>query len=53
MDNLTFAVTLLIVGMGDTMAALGVLVGIMTILKKFFLSRMIEKCDSAHVGTVT
>jgi hypothetical protein len=36
MDNLTFGLTLLVVGMGGTMAALGTLALIMGLLKKIF-----------------
>lgn len=36
MDNLTFGLTLLVVGMGGTMAALGALALIMGLLKKIF-----------------
>ncbi len=36
MDNLTFGLTLMIVGMGGTLAALGVLAVLMGLLKKIF-----------------
>jgi hypothetical protein len=36
MDNWTFGLTLLIVGMGGTLAALGALAMIMGLLKKIF-----------------
>jgi len=36
MDNLTFGLTLMIVGMGGTLAALGVLAILMSLLKKIF-----------------
>ncbi len=36
MDNLTFGLTMLIVGMGGTVAALAVLALIMNLLKKIF-----------------
>jgi hypothetical protein len=36
MDNLTFGFTLLVVGMGGTMASLGALALIMGLLKKIF-----------------
>ena len=40
MNNLTFWLTLLIVGMGGTMAALGVLVVLMGLLKKIFPAKV-------------
>jgi hypothetical protein len=36
MDNWTFGLTLLVVGMGGTLAALGVLAVMMGLLKKLF-----------------
>jgi len=36
MDNLTFGLTLLVVGMGGTLVALGILALIMGLLKKVF-----------------
>lgn len=36
MDNLTFGLTLVIVGMGGTLIALGLLAVIMNLLKKIF-----------------
>ena len=36
MDNFTFGMTLLVVGMGGTLVALGVLALIMGLLKKIF-----------------
>ena len=36
MDNLTFGLTMLIVGMGGTVAALAILALIMNLLKKIF-----------------
>ena len=36
MDNLTFGLTLLVVGMGGTLAALGLLAVMMNLLKKIF-----------------
>lgn len=39
MDNLTFGLTLLVVGMGGTMAALGTLAVMMGLLKKIFPAR--------------
>lgn len=36
MDNWTFGLTLLVVGMGGTMAALGLLAAMMNLLKKIF-----------------
>jgi hypothetical protein len=36
MDNFTFGMTLLIVGMGGTLASLGMLALIMSFLKKIF-----------------
>lgn len=36
MDNLTFGLTLLVVGMGGTLVALGILALIMSLLKKIF-----------------
>lgn len=36
MDNLTFGLTMLIVGMGGTLVALGVLALMMGLLKKIF-----------------
>jgi Na+-transporting methylmalonyl-CoA/oxaloacetate decarboxylase gamma subunit len=39
MDNLTFGFTMLIVGMGGTLAALGLLALVMGALKKIFPTR--------------
>ncbi len=36
MDNLTFGLTLLVVGMGGTLAALALLAVLMNVLKKIF-----------------
>jgi Na+-transporting methylmalonyl-CoA/oxaloacetate decarboxylase gamma subunit len=36
MDTLTFGLTLLVVGMGGTLAALAALAGLMELLKKMF-----------------
>lgn len=36
MDNLTFGLTLLVVGMGGTLIALALLAAIMNLLKKLF-----------------
>jgi Na+-transporting methylmalonyl-CoA/oxaloacetate decarboxylase gamma subunit len=36
MDNFTFGLTLLVVGMGGTLVALGILALIMSLLKKIF-----------------
>jgi Na+-transporting methylmalonyl-CoA/oxaloacetate decarboxylase gamma subunit len=36
MDNLSFGLTLLVVGMGGTLVALGILALIMSLLKKIF-----------------
>ncbi|MCU0539585.1 MAG: DUF2167 domain-containing protein [Desulfobacterales bacterium] len=36
MDNVTFGLTLLVVGMGGTLAALGLLAVMMNLLKKIF-----------------
>lgn len=36
MDNVTFGLTMIIVGMGGTLAALGLLAVVMALLKKIF-----------------
>lgn len=36
MDNVTFGLTMIIVGMGGTLAALGLLAVVMALLKKVF-----------------
>ncbi len=36
MDNVTFGLTMIIVGMGGTLAALGLLALVMALLKKIF-----------------
>jgi hypothetical protein len=36
MDNVTFALTMIVVGMGGTLAALGLLAVLMVLLKRIF-----------------
>ena len=45
MDNWTFGITMLVVGMGGTIAALGTLALLMNLLKKIFPVQREDKSD--------